>query len=397
MAKNYIVNNLLCFISSAKNDYADEVLFDIIFSFYSVEDIKTAKDLISNLLNKDVITRKNPEKKKKDLDDLFELFNEVKETDKCKKDIFVSDSYKRMPPLGLEFIAPILTNLSEEITKINNLLPKVTDIKSEVSNTADTVRSMKIQLANFEKKFSDLTPENTSLTSKSVNTDNLTSIDKPLSGFCSQPVAPPSKLVTSSSPSCFLSPTPNTSKTPDITSKNLSSTAKSNKIVELQRNIYRDIKTINNARAREIEIEPTESSFSQDNFNNNTRIFRGRNKNIITKNNTRKINNFKNSTSITGSKQVVEGSFKSINKTVDLFLGRVDLSTTASEIDNYIKKVFNVKTLKTEVLTINNNTYNCFKISIDFLDRDKLFDSDKWPEGIIINKFYKRKSNFMQK
>ena len=103
MAKNYIVNNLLCFLSSAKNDYADEALFDLMYSFYSLEDIKVAKDLTSNLLDKDVIKRNNPEKKRKDLEDLLEFFNEIKGNDKYKKDVFVSDSYKRMPPLGLEF------------------------------------------------------------------------------------------------------------------------------------------------------------------------------------------------------------------------------------------------------------------------------------------------------
>ena len=60
-----------------------------------------------------------------------------------------------MPPVGLEYFNPIINNLSEEVSKINNLLPKIFDIKSEVCNTADSVRNIKLQLSGLENKFSN--------------------------------------------------------------------------------------------------------------------------------------------------------------------------------------------------------------------------------------------------
>ena len=153
MAKNYIINNVLCFLHSAKKDYADEALFDVLHSFYSVEDIKSGKCVIGDILNKEPVNRRDPERKRKEIYDLIEYYEEFSAS-KNNKDIFVSNSYKKMPPIGLEFIAPLLSNLNEEVAKINSMLPKIIDIRSEVYNTADTVRNMKVNLLNIESKFS---------------------------------------------------------------------------------------------------------------------------------------------------------------------------------------------------------------------------------------------------
>ena len=153
MAKNYIINNVLCFLHSAKKDYADEALFDVLHSFYSVEEIKSGKCVIGDILNKEPVNRRDPERKRKEIYDLIEYYEEFSAS-KNNKDIFVSNSYKKMPPIGLEFIAPLLSNLNEEVAKINSMLPKIIDIRSEVYNTADTVRNMKVNLLNIESKFS---------------------------------------------------------------------------------------------------------------------------------------------------------------------------------------------------------------------------------------------------
>ena len=69
------------------------------------------------------------------------------------KDVFVSNTYKRAPPIDLEFITPISTNLTEKITKINYFLPKIMNICSEVSNTADTIRNFKSTLVSIDSKI----------------------------------------------------------------------------------------------------------------------------------------------------------------------------------------------------------------------------------------------------
>ena len=136
-----IVDNLLCFLNTAINDFSSETLFDLAFCFYSHEIIKQSKTALANLLHKDISWRHDPEKKMKDLKDVVKVK-------------FVSGSYKGMPPVGLEFIGPLIVNISEEVTKLNEILPNIVDIKSEMRNTMDVVRELKTKIKEINKKFS---------------------------------------------------------------------------------------------------------------------------------------------------------------------------------------------------------------------------------------------------
>ena len=65
MAKDIIVNNLLCFIYSASNDFTVDTLNAVIYSFYSLESIKSAKEVVVSILDKNSVERRDPHKKKK--------------------------------------------------------------------------------------------------------------------------------------------------------------------------------------------------------------------------------------------------------------------------------------------------------------------------------------------
>ena len=82
-------------------------------TLYSHGEIKFSKEKIFGHINKDIIWRRDPDKKLKDLNDLMEGINEMVENNKHIK--CLSDSYKKMPPVGLQFLTPILLDLSEEI------------------------------------------------------------------------------------------------------------------------------------------------------------------------------------------------------------------------------------------------------------------------------------------
>ena len=150
-AGEIVIDNLLCFLSSAQNDFSFETRLDVACAFYSHESIKASKTALTTLLQKEVVWRRDPEKKKKDLKDVMDYMKEV--TDSKMKVKFLCNSYKGMPPVGLQFIAPMIINLSEEIAKINDVLPKILDIKSEVTNTADTVRQLRGDVVDLRAKF----------------------------------------------------------------------------------------------------------------------------------------------------------------------------------------------------------------------------------------------------
>ena len=151
-AGEVIIDNLLCFLNSAAADFSNDVLCDLAHCFCSHENIKNSKTTLANLLGRDISWRRDPEKKKKDLKDVMDFLKELTDSKaKCK---FVCNSYKGMPPVGLDFIGPLISNLSEEVTKINDVLPKILDIKSEMRNTTDTVRQLRTDVIEINKKLS---------------------------------------------------------------------------------------------------------------------------------------------------------------------------------------------------------------------------------------------------
>ena len=56
--------------------------------------------------------------------------------------------------MALEFIGPLIVNISEELTKLNEILPNIVDIKSEMRNTTDVVRELRMEIKEINKKFS---------------------------------------------------------------------------------------------------------------------------------------------------------------------------------------------------------------------------------------------------
>lgn len=119
-------------------------------TFCSHDDIKKVKEIFSGLLNKDFEWRRDPDKKGKDLTDLLVLeFRSELRKGKIKMN-FVTDSHKTLPLVGIQVFAPVLTNLSEEIARINDMLPKILEIRYEVLNTVDVARDIKIDICELK-------------------------------------------------------------------------------------------------------------------------------------------------------------------------------------------------------------------------------------------------------
>ena len=80
---------------------------------------------------------------------------------------------------------------------------------------------------------------------------------------------------------------------------------------------------------------------------------------------------------------------KAIEKTADIFVGRVIKDGGKSNIKQYIKEVFDITVKKIEILKIKTDEYNAFKVTENLSDRDTIFNPDLWPEGLVINNFIK--------
>lgn len=398
-----VINSLLCFLNSAKSDFTKETLKDISFAFYSHEEIKSAKTEVCNLLKKDVSWRRDPEKKRKDLCDVIDFLEELTSGRNNWK--FLCNSYKGMPPLGIQMIAPLLINLTTEISKINECLPKFVDIKSEVLNTADTVRKMNIELIDMKQNFSKAVsgieaasctiddddlhilgelrsfrrsvgvgrePDNGELQDQQREDDrNLFNRDQGLDGD-----EGPDRVERTGAAG-------DSSGVPNVTEA-VSLVVPSEPMMENVPFLEKDVNSYSEAVKRIKKVLPKPSVISasssvREKYNKRPNNQRGSNGNRLT-----------------GARR--DGGFllKAVKRTVDVFIGRVDIEADESVISDYIKETFDITCSKVEKLQIKTDLYNAFKVTVSLTEREALFKSDMWPEDVIINKFYNRSKKSLE-
>ena len=391
-----VINHLLCFLSSAKNDHSRESLLDMAYSFYSHEEIKLAKTELANILKRDAVWRRDPEKKRKDLDDVIEFLDELKASK--FKTRFVSDNYKKIPPVGLEFIAPILTNLTGEVERLNELLPKILDIKSEVVNAADTVRQLRVDVdeikLNFCQAVSGLNEASNDIMENDLEILNdIRSFRLSISERGDVPHCP--------------SPGKNRKK-----KASSSGSAQQNKRSSDMNTHLHDATLIKSplphqetaVKEREGPSTPTYAeqanknskaasivSSDSDQEDDNPWAVAGARRREKRQHRLmrRETEGKQRSARVTGSRKS-HHQLKAVRRTADVFLGRMDSDVSIGSIKNYIQETFEIHVYNIEELKIVTDEYKAYKITVSLHEREKLFNPELWPEGIVVDKFYSR-------
>ena len=93
-----------------------------------------------------------------------------------------------------------------------------------------------------------------------------------------------------------------------------------------------------------------------------------------------------------GSKRDAPSTMRAVRRTADVFLGRVDKEVTVDTIKDYIKDTFDVAVRNIEGVEIQSKQFSAFKITVLAEERETLFNAALWAEGMIVNKFYKRRN-----
>ena len=95
----------------------------------------------------------------------------------------------------------------------------------------------------------------------------------------------------------------------------------------------------------------------------------------------------KRSNNVIGTKTAT-GGLSGASRIFDLFVGGCGLETTEAEVVKYCGDN-QIVIKKCESLSTRSEWYKSFKISVEYVDREKLLSADFWPEGVIIRKFFK--------
>lgn len=86
------------------------------------------------------------------------------------------------------------------------------------------------------------------------------------------------------------------------------------------------------------------------------------------------------------------GTLKAVRRTADVFIGRLDTSITAEDVATYIDSTFDIMVYSIQQLDIISKDFVAFKVNVNMNDRTKLFNSELWPEDVIVDKYFNRNS-----
>lgn len=98
------------------------------------------------------------------------------------------------------------------------------------------------------------------------------------------------------------------------------------------------------------------------------------------------------STGFTGSNPQTS-NIKAVSKMAEIFISRLHPSTTSDQIKTYLGPEF--PEIQCESIESKHpETYSSFKITINSNNFTHLMNPDKWPNGVFINKFFRKRKQF---
>ena len=299
-------------------------------------------------------------------------------------------------------------------------MPKVLDIKSQVINTADTVRQLRNDVIEVKDKFdkavsgieeatNDIKEDDLAVlndirsfrmsfgdasslvTEKALPVDEVTEYDR------NYALALRASLEDSDGRGkeveCNLEESdPNISQTRTGAIPRIKTVSKSNKKKKTRQNNKENHNTVDISLCSESDtsINLKEGYEKENRYSGDGawKLVGGRRSNPISKyTGPRSYNNYR----VMGSRKSEQSSMKAVKRTADVFLGRVEKSMKVEEIVQYIKDNFEIEVENIEALKIRTDKFNAFKITVLSTDRERLFNSELWPEGMVVNKYYNRK------
>ena len=216
MTSSLSVDNVLCYISTARHSFTDEVISSACISFYKLEDITAAKETLFRYANESLKNRRGENRIKADVLDIIALFRKCDEND-VELPKFLSDGWNKMPPSnGFEVIAEHILSLMDELSSIKSQLNTVQseNLSSGVTEIREDLRDVKLLLRRDSVRLqgsvpgtssqnhnnSTRTERNTSV-NNSQNSEHMTtenSTNRPLRSHTNPPTGPSTAIEDSS-------------------------------------------------------------------------------------------------------------------------------------------------------------------------------------------------------
>ena len=407
---NTVLNDVLCFISSAKNSMTVESIETTASTFYTEEAVKDAKEIMCNISGeRAVIRRKTPNQPNivlLDVKDIMRCFKIIEEGSKpCPE--FVARGIGSFPPRGYEALAPTLCALRDEVTALrteaSELRKAVSDDARSLNDTRlisqeiNDIKTMMMRILNSNDSYAgrenppNITldpsvtpyadavasntqshPDNVSIpASNQSSTSNLTSASNQSSISQQSSISNHSSASNNSTTS---NPSSTSNQSSTFYSTNAASNANSSKWINVDRRPFANARKKNdfNLTRRRIANDQKRGGNDPIQASRNQHGPRTR-RNIIV--------GTKNSDSVIGGGERV----------LDIYVGGCGKECTTENITSYCDE-HGISIKKCELLQSSSEWNRSFKVSATANDRDKLLLGEFWPQGIFVRRFFKARN-----
>ena len=386
--QDLVVNNVLCYISSARHSLPNDQIIQCCLPFYDYDEIKDAKDIIFKSLKEKSVRRRGDNAKKAEIQDILDALVKMEERE-IPISCYVANSFKAMPPTsGFELIGSMLTTLFDEISSLKNeiksfknsnridqkLYADTAQVKCDIKEIKHDINFLKLKSneRNLSKsKLSDvgnLSVRVSRLESHSPSAPTLSQIEsKQFSPSSSKSSPSPITLSGCQSANFF--------NDSDVFVE------KSSKI-----NLSSDVSTDAKALYSEITKHKTQHLKDNKKTNDSSKFF--------SRTNVPKSFDAKKNAKIIGTKKISSNSkLKPAPRTYDVYIGNCDISIDENTLRDYIINDLNLNVGSISELNSKSQSTKSFKVNASIDVRDKLLNSDLWPVGLVCRKFF----NFSKK
>ena len=386
--KELMINNVLCYISTARDCMKADDIVRVCLGFFKSEDIVGAKDLLCDIAGEKGKRRRNENRLLHELQDILNLLERCDDGDVMLPK-FVADSYNALPPTsGFEIIASQIVSLMEEISSLRTEVAALKDarlndnsVRQENAIIQEDVLEIKGELRKLNHKIIGdhirrdslilASVENSLLpSSSSCNkyNDNKTPSDKPA-------VISKTVEVTSVSPSA---PPFSLQPEDELLERLLNDDGGSPSAPS-----YSQVcKTQQDKSSDQVRDVPKQRS----NINKGTKNDDVSDDGFILVQNKKQRNNSR--MRIVGNSGRASTLLKSAPRSIDLYIGNCDTDVTVVMLTQYISDVIDVTVKNCEQLITKYDSYSSFKITVLINDKDKLLSANVWPDDVVCRKYF---------
>ena len=352
--KNTVLNDLLCYVSTARNALSQDNIAMNALAFYSPEAVKMAKETIckiageKNIVRKSCADHRNPISA--DLKDIYACFEKV-ENNNIEMPKFVAEGFSAFPPVGFENLAPILCALRDEVSALRVEVSQVREANindQRALNSANIVAQDVTEIkAIVHRALSTVTAQTSSGEASVAQMENV-----------------------HSNPARNIDTAPRNSQIHPV-SNEPTNASQSDGFTQVNNRPY-----ANALRRNGLSVNPARrQSLAQTNATEGRQAMQ-------------QMNGNRRRTVIRGTRTADLSIASNEERIFDVFVGGCGHNSTEDRIKTFCSES-DVTPKKCEALRSASEWSKSYKLSVKLSDREKILDASFWPEGVFVRKFYR--------